>query len=63
MKRIPDIFFKLSDNKESSELVNLIESVTATSTSTTTLNKKGVSVENGEDDEEYDIVEEEDDDE
>lgn len=30
MKRIPDIYFKLSDNKESSDLLSLIDQVTAT---------------------------------
>ena len=48
MKRIPDIYFKLSDNKESSDLLSLIDQVTAT---------PGV-VAGNTDDDEYDVVDE-----
>ena len=48
MRKIPEISFKLSDNKESAELVNFIDNSVATGDTN--------SIEN--DDEDLDIVEE-----
>lgn len=60
MKRIPEIFFKLSDNKESSDLINLIDQVSATSPLNAGSNDDSDDDEDldDDDDDDYEIVEE-----
>lgn len=60
MKRIPEIFFKLSDNKESSDLINLIDQVSSTSSERSDNNGDQEDDDEEEDDDgdDYDIVEE-----
>jgi len=62
MKRIPEIFFKLSDNKESSDLINLIDQVSTSSSISNEGNSNmndEVDDDEEEEDDDYEIVEEE----
>lgn len=60
MKRVPEIFFKLSDNKENSDLINLIDQVSSAVVSSDKLNDQDA--DNDEDDSDDDSDEDEDDD-
>ena len=58
MKRIPEIFFKLSDNKESSDLINLIDQVSASSPNNNERTNMDEDDDDEDDEDDYEIVEE-----